>query len=126
MAFRREDITVEERVGIVLAILADDGPPGLVGELARRYGVSRQTLYALVERGAAGLVAALAPRPAGRPALGRALVVDENRLRRAVVTLTVVGHASLEGVRGCLEEVLDVRRSAGYLSGVLDEAAAGA
>jgi hypothetical protein len=126
MAFRREDITVEERVGIVVAILADGGPPGLVSALARRYGVSRQTLYELAARGASGLVAALAPRPAGRPALGRPVVVDRNRLERAVVTLTVVGHASLEGVRGCLEEVLGVRRSTGYLSEVLDRAAAGA
>jgi hypothetical protein len=103
MAFRREDVTLGERVGIVVAILSDDGPPGLVGGLARHYGVSRQTLYALAARGAAALVGALAPRPAGRPA--PAVAVDRDRPERAVGTLTVVGHAGLEGVRGCPAEL---------------------
>jgi transposase len=36
-------------------------------EAARQMGVSRKTFYQRVQRGLAGMVAALSPRPAGRP-----------------------------------------------------------
>lgn len=122
MPFQREDITLQERMRIVASIIDQPGRYGVISQLAREYRLSRQTLYTLLQRGQEALAQGLEARTVGRPAAATSLTVDKNRLDRAIVALTVGGHASLEGVQGCLAEVFDVDRSIGYLSGVLDRA----
>lgn len=122
MPFQREDITLPERIRLVTTMIDKRGQYGVVSELARDYRLSRQSLYAMLRRGQEVLAHSLVARPPGRLPLARTLLVDKNRLDRAVVTLTVAGHASLEGVQTCLAEVFDVHRSTGYVSTVLDEA----
>lgn len=122
MPFQREDITLQERMQIVASIIDKPERYGVISQLAREYQLSRQTLYTMLQRGQDGLAQGLEARTPGRPALATSLLVDQNRLDRAIVTLTVSGHASLEGVQACLAEVLDWDRSIGYISGVLDRA----
>jgi len=50
-------------------------------------------------------------------------VVDEAAVERAVLVLSQVGHASVRGVQESLGEMLGVERSAGWIEGVLQEAA---
>jgi transposase-like protein len=122
MPFQREDITIDERVQIVASLLAHPRPYGLVSQVARTHGLSRQSLYTWLAQAEAALAASLAARPPGRPAPSGVLAIDQNRLERAIITLTVAGHASLAGVPVCLEELLDTHRSTGYISGVLAQA----
>lgn len=126
MSFQRDDITIEERMRIVTTILSQPHQYGLVTQLAREHDLSRESVYTLLQRGRAGLADGLRARPPGHPPLSVPLVVDQNRLDRAIVTFTLAGHASLEGVQGCLAEVFDLHRSIGYISGVLDRAGAAA
>ncbi|MBI3979773.1 MAG: hypothetical protein HY331_16470, partial [Chloroflexi bacterium] len=122
MPFQRDDITIEERVRIVTTIMSQPDQYGLVTQLAQEHGLSRQSLYTMVQRGREAMTERLLPRPPGRPTLAMPLVIDKNRLDRAIVTFTLAGHASLEGVQGCLAEAFDLHRSIGYISGVLDRA----
>lgn len=61
-------------------------------EAARQMGVSRKTFYQRAQRGLAGMAAALAPRPAGRPgkawdAEKEALLVQTAQLQREKLEL---------------------------------------
>ena len=66
MPFRLEHITLEERVelGCVCVLLA--GEYGLLTDLARSYGTSRQFFYTLRDRAVAALERALAAGRGGR------------------------------------------------------------
>jgi hypothetical protein len=122
MPFQRDDITIENRVQVVTTLLSEPKDYGLVTRLAREYGISRQSLYTMLRRGRAALAESLGPRSPGRPALALPLVLDKNRLDRAIVTFTTAGHASIEGVQLCVEEAFDLHRGTGYISGVLKQA----
>lgn len=124
MPFQREDITLSERVKIAATIIGEPDREryGGISQLARDYHLSRQSLYTMRQRGRDALADSLAARTPGRPALAAPLIIDQNRLDRSIVTFTVAGHASLEGVQTCLAEALDVRRSPSYISTVLDKA----
>ena len=122
MPFQKDGITIAERVQVVTTMISEPDRYGLVSQLAREHGLSRQSLYVMLQRGREALTDSLLPRPPGRPTLSLPLVLDKNRLDRAIVTLSLAGHASLEGVQVCLTEVFDRRRSIGYISGVLDQA----
>jgi hypothetical protein len=122
MPFQRDDITIEERVRIVTTVMSQPDRYGLVTRLAREHDLSRQSLYTMLQRGGQALTDSLLPRAPGRPTLSLPLVLDKNRLDRAIVTFTTAGHASLEGVQVCVEEAFDLHRTTGYISGVLKQA----
>ncbi len=82
--------TASERAAWVSQLLARAGEYGVVTEVSRAVGVSRQTLYTWRERGRAALEQAFAP-PAP-------LVADVGR-EREIVTLLVEGHASYRGIQ---------------------------
>jgi hypothetical protein len=126
MPFQRENITLESRIHIVTTILSQPKQYGLVSRLAGEYNLSRQSIYTMLQRSQRGLADSLRPRPPGRVAAAQAVNINKSRLDRAIVTLTVAAHASLEGIQGCLEEMFELHRSKGYISGVLDQAAVGA
>src|SRR5688572_9762265 len=83
MPFRLEHITVADRVAVAATCLACAGQYGMITELARAAGTSRQFMYDLRDRGEAALARALAPGPPGRPPVRRALVVDRLAVERA-------------------------------------------
>lgn len=125
MPFRRQDITTERRIKLGCYCVLQAGRYGLMSELADEYGVSRQFLYRLRDRARAALEEEVGPRRVGRPRrAGRAGPgLDRRVLERAVLTLHQVAHASVRGIRACLQEVLGVRRSVGWVQGVVAGAA---
>lgn len=68
-------------------------------EAARQMGVSRKTFYQRMRRGLAGMVAALTPRPAGRP------VKERDTEKEALLAQT----AQLQGEKLELQRILRVR-----------------
>jgi hypothetical protein len=115
MPFRLEHITLAERVALGSACVLHAGEYGLITNLARTYGTSRQFWYRLRARAAAALTREFEPRPPGRPALARRLRVDRAATQRAVVVLHQVGHVSVRGIRECLAELYGVERSVGWV-----------
>src|SRR5438445_5116763 len=69
MPFRLEHITLAERVDLGCTCLLNGGQYGLITDLARAYGTSRQFLYTLREKALTALEVALAPGLPGRPLL---------------------------------------------------------
>ncbi len=122
MPYRLEDITAAERTKVATLLLAAEGEYGLVTGLARELGTSRQFLYDLRDRARTALTQAVAPGRAGRPAQDERLVIDRHAVARDVVVLSQVAHASVRGIQECLEEMVGVERSVGWIEGVLQEA----
>jgi hypothetical protein len=118
----RQDITLEERMGIAVAAAANRGVYGVVSGLAREYRTSRQFVYTLEKKVVTAVEEALVPRkpgPIGAPYL---LEVDREHLDRSILTMAMVGHASERAIAECLGAVLRVEPSLGYVSGVLARA----
>ena len=89
-------------------------------QLARRYQVSRQTVYYLAAKARQALETALTPRSGPTPS-GATLTVTPVRLKRAVVTLSLLGVSERDSLIA-LDELLDTRRSVGYIAQVLRRA----
>lgn len=123
MPFRLEHITLADRVELGCRCLLNAHQYGLVTELAREHGTSRQFLYELRDRVESVLEIALGARMPGRPRVDQRLVVDQNHLERAILALNQVAYASVRSVQACLEELLEVRPSLGSIQAVLTEAA---
>ena len=82
MGARRDDMPVQQRMQLALAVLAPQRPHGAITHLARTAGVSRQTIYTLAASAQQLLRRHLAPGSHG-PALPTPTIqVDSNRLRR--------------------------------------------
>ena len=114
MGARRDDMSVQQRMQLALAVLAPQRPHGAITHLARTAGVSRQTIYTLAASAEQHLRRHLEPGAHG-PALPTSTIqVDSNRLRRASLVLTEVG-VSQRDVAVCLAEVLDTSVSVGWL-----------
>ncbi len=96
-------------------LLAHSGEYSVVTALSRRVGVSRQTLYAWVERGQAALEHAFAPV---------ATTVADAELERGILTLLVEGPARVRGIWRCLRQVGRRKVSLGTISAVVREAQA--
>src|SRR5215218_481313 len=88
---QRHDSTPTQRAQAVCQMIAQAGTYGVVTQLSRDLGVSRQTLYSWIERGWRAIEAAFLPPPAA-PAITPAL-------HRQVLTLLVEGHASVRGIQ---------------------------
>jgi len=123
MPFRLEHITLADRMELGCRCLLDAHQYGLVTQLAREHGTSRQFLYDLRDRAQSALEIALSARMPGRPTLDQRLVVDQNHVERSILVLNQVAYASVRSVQVCLEELLEVRRSLGSIEAVLTEAA---
>src|SRR5262245_41880337 len=91
MCARRDDMPVQHRMQLALAVLAPQRPHGTISHLARTAGVSRQTIYALAAKAQQLLRCGLAPGSHGPALPTHTIQVDPNRLRRASLVLTEVG-----------------------------------
>jgi transposase-like protein len=111
---QRHDTTPAQRAQVVCQMIAHAGHYGLVTQLSRDLGVSRQTLYQWMARGWQAVEAAFLPLPAA-PTLTPAL-------ERQVLTLLVEGHASVRGIQACLRATTGQHVSLGTLSAVIGEA----
>ena len=111
---QRHASTPQQRAQVVCQMIAQAGDYGVVTQLSRHLGVSRQTLYTWVERGSQALVQAFQPIPAA-PAVTPAL-------ERAILTLLVEGHASTRGIQACRRATTRQRVSLGTISAVIADA----
>lgn len=93
---------------------------GKVSELAQSYQVTRKTIYEVAQKGQAVLAAGMEPSPPGPQVQEKMIKVDRNRLVRGSVVLSEVG-VSQRDVVMCLEEMLDTRRSVGWVNGELEQ-----
>src|ERR687886_284896 len=91
---QRHDSTPAQRAQVVAHMIAQAGDYGVVTELSRSLGVSRQTLYTWLEHGSQALEQAFLPVPTPPTATPT--------LERAILTLLVEGHASVRGIQTCL------------------------
>ena len=126
MGARRDDITGSQRAQIAIEVLSPQRPWGVVTRLAREYGVTRETIYNISDRGEKVLAVGLEPGPHGPQPAEKTILVDRNRLVRGTVALTEKG-VSQRGVSFCLEELLDTRMSPSWVNAELarvEEAAA--
>src|SRR5512146_1091845 len=111
MGSPRQDITLEERIGIGLEAAANRGIYGVVRGLAREYRTSRQFVYRLEERVMDALKAALAPRRPGPAGTLHVLEVDREHLDHSILTMAMVGRASERATAECLGAILRVEPS---------------
>jgi hypothetical protein len=86
--------------------------------LAKKHGLSRQSIYAIAAIGEQVLEAGLQPLPHGPQAAEKEVWVDRNRLVRSVVALTEVG-VSQRDIAFCLGEMLDTAVSPSWVNGEL-------
>jgi hypothetical protein len=119
MGSPRQDITLEQRIGIGLAAAANRGVYGTVSRLARECQTSRQFIYTLEKRLIPALKEALLPRRPGPAASPLLLEIDRGHLDRSILTLAMVGHAPQRAIAECLGSILKVEPSLGYVNGVL-------
>jgi hypothetical protein len=116
----RSTMSLDARLTIATQMLSPERPYGQASQLARLYQVSRQAVYYLADKARQALETALAPRSGPTPT-GAALTVTPVRLERAVVTLSLLGVSERDSLIA-LDELLDTRRSAGYVAQVLRRA----
>lgn len=119
MAPRRDDITGAERAHIARECwAAQEKRDGTVQRLADRYGITRQSVNNIERKAREWLPIVLEPGPHGRHPTEKIVQVDRNRLVRGTVVLTENG-VSQRGVSACLEELVDTRRSPGWVNAEL-------
>ncbi len=107
----RHDTSPVQRAQVVCQMIAHAGDYGLVSQLSRQLGVSRQTLYTWTQHGVQTLAHAFAPAsptPFATPPL-----------ERAILTLLVEGHASVRGIQACLRATTGRRVSLGTIVAVI-------
>jgi len=117
----RSAMSLDARITIATHMLLPERPYGQATELARLYQVSRQAVYYLTDKARHALETALTPR-SGPTLTGTTLTVTSVRLERAVVTLSLLGVSERDSLIA-LDELLDTRRSVGYVAQVLRRAA---
>jgi hypothetical protein len=111
---QRHDSTPAQRAQVVCRMIAHAGDYGVVTQLSRDLGVSRQTLYTWLERGWQAVAAAFLP-PSAVPTVSPAL-------ERQVLTLLVEGHASVRGIQACLRATTRQHVSLGTISAIIADA----
>ncbi len=113
---QRHASTATQRAQAVCHMIAQAGDYGVVTQLSRDLGVSRQTLYTWMARGWQAVEAAFLPPPTA-PRVTPAL-------ERQVLTLLVEGHASVRGIQACLRATTGQHVSLGAISAITAEAEA--
>lgn len=125
MGARRDDITAQQRAQIAIKVLSPERSHGTIARLATEYGLSRQSIYQLAERGSQVLVTHLEPTGHGPQPKTKSVLVDRNRLVRSTVVLTEVG-VSQRDIEQCLGEILDTPLTYGWVNGQLAQLEAAA
>ncbi len=111
---QRHDTSPAQRAQVVCQMLAHAGAYGVVSQLSRDLGVSRQTLYTWAQQGMQALTQAFHPLPPAPPVTPA--------LERAILTLLVEGHASVRGIQACLRATTGQHASLGTIVTVIAEA----
>src|SRR2546421_1438527 len=105
--------TVQERINMVSQMLANPSH-GVVSQLSRTHGVSRQTLYRWTARGVQALEKALGSEVrAAKPTVS---------VHTLVLTLLIETHASYRGIQSSLRSMHGINLSLGRIAGIVKEA----
>lgn len=130
--YKRVDLTLADRLfmAAVVNLPPERRPWGSITWLADVFDTSRPTVYAIGERGRAGMQALPTSRPclSALPAKTSTVAaypvvqVTPNRIQRFMLTLLLPGKVSGRDIEECLEAALDVSRSNATVSHLLHEA----
>src|SRR5436305_1018776 len=105
--------TVQERINLVSQMLANPSH-GVVSQLSRTQGVSRQTLYRWTARGVQALEKALGSEVrAAKPTVS---------VHTLVLALLIETHASYRGIQSSLRSMHGINLSLGRIAGIVKEA----
>lgn len=121
--YRVPHLDLSTRIEIVAELLlpASKRNWGRITQLAQACGLSRSRLYQLKAEAQAALRTVLAPQnPGPQPADDR-LVVDDAMVKRAISILPLV-KGSIRDIQTGLALLFGIKRSVGYIQGVLAEA----
>lgn len=113
--YRRKDLDLSIRIflGVEMLYPAEIRGWGRASELAQEYGISRSLLYQFKDRVQEALATAMKPKPVGRPAQEKSLVIDRDYLRKAIVVMPLLT-GSVRNIQLGLELLFGVQRSIGH------------
>jgi len=101
--------------------LGRQGEYGNVSELARRYGISRPTVYAQAKQAEAALLGVFAPRNDENKPLA-VIAVDKARLTRVIIFAYVGGANSLRQVQAFVKDFYGLHVAYGTIHAIIVEA----
>ena len=134
LRWKRPDIGLSDRlfIGAVVNLPGEQRPWGAITWLAEIYLTSRETIYDIGRQASQALLGGgesepepVIIDPLSEPEVGdygRQIRVNDNRLKRTILSLLLPGGASLQAMQDCLSVALDISRSTGYLSEFINEA----
>jgi hypothetical protein len=98
----------------VSELIAREGTYGVVSQISRQHGISRQALYQLKEKGRAALEKEMSPKEQE--------IEQKQQKERAILTLLTEAHASYRGIQACLKILLGIHVSLGEITAVIQKA----
>lgn len=119
--YRLQHIDLSMRMELAYQMLDPNREWGRVSKMAEEYAVSRKFLYGL--QGKVQLVALdiLSPQQPGPKPKSEELEVDQDMIRRAILTLATAIPGSVRGIQTAMELLLNTHRSVGFISQTLQE-----
>jgi len=123
LEYRRKDLDLSTRIflGVEMLYPAEVRGWGRASELAAEYGISRSLLYQFKDRVFEALEVALKPKPVGRPAEIKSLVIDRDYVQKAIAVMPLLT-GSVRNIQMGLELLFGVQRSVGHISQTLQAA----
>jgi hypothetical protein len=114
--YRLTRIDLSTRLQLATQMMDTQRPWGTVTALANNYQVSRKFLYQLEHKANHALMSALTAQSPGPKPISETLLVDDNHIQRAIITLATIIPGSVRSIQTCLQEILDTHRSMGFIS----------
>ena len=114
--YRLTHIDLSTRLQLGMQMLSDSRPWGMVTNMAETYNVSRKFLYQIAHKAENALIYALSALTPGPKPVSQSLTVDDDCIQRAIITLATVIPGSIRGIQSCMQEILDIHRSIGFIS----------
>jgi hypothetical protein len=118
--YRLTHIDMSTRLRLAMQMINNQRPWGTVTSLSNEYKVSRKFLYQLENKAECALMNALSVQAPGPKPESKALHVDNDLILRTIITLATVIPGSIRSIQTCLQEIIDTRRSTGFISQTLN------
>ena len=115
------DLSTRIRLGIEMLYPAKVRGWGRASELAKEYNISRSLLYQFKDRVQEALEDALKPKPVGRPAEAKSMVIDRDYVQKAITVMPLLT-GSVRSIQMGLALLFGVHRSVGHISQTLQGA----
>jgi len=118
--YRLTHIDMSTRLRLAMQMINKQRSWGTVTSLANSYQVSRKFLYQLENKAEYALMNALSAHAPGPKPVSKTLIVDNDLILRTITTLATIIPGSIRGIQNCLQEIIDTRRSTGFISQTLN------